>query len=68
VVMSSPQITYAPRDDTSTAAEAAALANLYAFVIRSSQAKRKAGDPLAGKDDAREINNACTANEKYTQT
>jgi hypothetical protein len=43
VAMSTPQITYAPRDDTSTAVEVAALANLYAFLIRTSQAKRKAG-------------------------
>jgi len=53
VVLSSPRITYAPCDDTSTAVEVAALANLYAFVIRSSQAKRKAGERDAGKDDAR---------------
>lgn len=43
MAMSSPQITYAPRDDTSTAVEVAALANLYAFLIRTSQAKKKAG-------------------------
>ena len=42
MVMSSPQITYAPRDDTSTAVEVAALRNVYSFVIKSSRAKRKA--------------------------
>lgn len=54
MAMSSPQITYAPRDDTSTAVEVAALANLYALLIRTSQAKRKAGRSNGSDNDARE--------------
>jgi hypothetical protein len=54
VVMSTPQITYAPRDDTSTAVEVAALANLYAFLIRTSQAKRKAGRSNGSDNDEKQ--------------
>jgi hypothetical protein len=46
VVMSSPQITYAPRDDTSTAVEVAALSNIYHFILR------KKAPPASGPDDA----------------
>jgi len=52
--MSTPQITYAPRDDTSTAVEVAALANLYAFLIRTSQAKRKAGRSNGSDNDEKQ--------------
>ena len=54
MAMSSPQITYAPRDDTSTAVEVAALANLYAFLIRTSQAKRKAGRSNGSDNDEKQ--------------
>jgi hypothetical protein len=54
VAMSTPQITYAPRDDTSTAVEVAALANLYAFLIRTSQAKRKAGRSNGSDNDEKQ--------------
>jgi hypothetical protein len=54
VAMSSPQITYAPRDDTSLAVEVAALANLYAFLIRTSQAKKNAAGTNGGRDDVKE--------------
>ena len=54
MAMSSPQITYAPRDDTSTAVEVAALANLYAFLIRTSQAKKNAAGTNGGRDDVKE--------------
>ena len=54
MAMSTPQITYAPRDDTSTAVEVAALANLYAFLIRTSQAKRKAGKSNGSDNDEKQ--------------
>lgn len=54
MAMSTPQITYAPRDDTSTAVEVAALANLYAFLIRTSQAKRKAGRSNGSDNDEKQ--------------
>ena len=54
MVMSRPRITYAPCDDTSTAVEVAALANLYAFLIRTSQAKRKAGRSNGSDNDEKQ--------------
>jgi hypothetical protein len=41
--MSKPSITYAQRCDSTRGAEVAGLANLYSFVLKRSQAKRKAG-------------------------
>jgi hypothetical protein len=63
-----PAISYTPRFDAAREAEISALAAEYSFAIRTSQAKNKAGGSSAGEDDAREIKNACTANEKYTRT
>ena len=54
MAMSSPQITYAPRDNTSTAVEVAALANVYAFLIRTGQAKRKASRSNGSDHDERQ--------------
>jgi hypothetical protein len=64
--MSSPHVTYTARPDSTP--EASVLAAVYSFVIKCSQAKRKAGGSDAGEDDARRIKNACTAEEKYTGT
>jgi hypothetical protein len=64
--MAETRITYMPHGDTSNAVEVAALAHVYSFVIRTSQAKNKAGESDAGKDNAGEVKNACTAKEKHT--
>jgi hypothetical protein len=66
--MSGPVITYTPRPDATSQTERSTLANVYAFAIKSSQAKIKAGGSNAGPNDATEVENACTANEKYTRT
>jgi hypothetical protein len=41
--MSKPLITYTQRCDSTRGAEVAGLANLYSFVLKRSQAKRKSG-------------------------
>jgi hypothetical protein len=61
-----PAISYAPHASATQEAEASVLSAVYAFVIKSSQAKRKAGGSNAGQDDARKVENACTAEPKYT--
>ena len=61
-------VSYAPRPDATPEGELQALAAVYGFVIKRSQAERKAGRSDAGEDDARRIKNACTAEEKYTGT
>jgi len=64
--MSKPRITYTQRCDSTRGAEVAGLANLYSFVLKRSQVKRKAGVAPAGSNDARKVENARTAEPKYT--
>jgi hypothetical protein len=66
--MSKPCIGYTARPDASPEAESSALAAVYSFIIKSSQAKKKAGGSCAGENDARKVKDACTAAEKYTRT
>jgi hypothetical protein len=42
-MIQTPQIAYRTRDDATPEAETSALAAIYSFVIRSSQAKKRAG-------------------------
>jgi hypothetical protein len=49
--MISPRITYTPRNDTSAEVEAAALANVYRFVLDSAN-KNAAGVTSTNGDDA----------------
>jgi hypothetical protein len=49
-----PGIVYTPRSETTRETEVAALANLYSFVIKSSQAKGKAGGSNGSDNDAGE--------------
>jgi hypothetical protein len=57
--MSSPQITYAPRNDASPEAELHALANLYRLVLDSAK-KEAATSPVSRPDDARKDQDADT--------
>jgi hypothetical protein len=60
VVMSSPRITYAPRDDTLTAVEVAALSNIYHFILRKKAAPASDPDDVKGrsKNDFHASNNS----------
>jgi hypothetical protein len=62
-----PRIVYRARDDATPEAEIATLAAVYSFVLRSSQAKKKAGGSDAGESDTRKAKDACTAEENYTR-
>lgn len=52
--MSSPQITYAPRNDASP--EAAVLAHVYKFVLDCHAKKEAATSPVSRPDAGKEIN------------
>jgi hypothetical protein len=60
--MSSPRITYAQRDDTSTAAEVAALATIYSFVLMHAN-KDALGVTSTKGDDAKGSRHEVRANE-----
>jgi hypothetical protein len=49
--MSSLRIVYAPRDDATPEGELDALANVYAYILRIAQEKKKAG--LAGPAESK---------------
>jgi hypothetical protein len=66
--MGKPRISYSPHPAATTDDELTALAAIYAFVIKSSEAMKKAGGNDAGEDDARKVKDACTAEKKYTRT
>jgi hypothetical protein len=60
--MSSPRITYAQRDDTSTAVEVAALATIYSFVLKCAK-KNAPGVTSTKGDDAKGSRHEVRANE-----
>jgi hypothetical protein len=57
--MSSPQITYAPRNEASPEAELHALVNIYRLVLDSTT-KEAATSPVSRPDDARKDQDAGT--------
>jgi hypothetical protein len=57
--MSSPQITYAPRNEASPQAELHALINIYRLVLDSAK-KEAATSPVSRPDDARKDKDAGT--------
>ena len=49
-----PNITYVPRPDATAEAEISALRKVYSFVVKSSQAKRKADKSNGSDNDERQ--------------
>jgi hypothetical protein len=68
-VMDGVRITYAPRSDATSEAELDALANVYAYLLKtrnSKKADKPAPEPV-GRDDVRKGQDAHTATEQYTK-